>query len=94
MIIAAAVKYGDFITFLPRPARHHDVLRALYAQMMPTAERNHESYECEVQGFMTDAGTFLDRRQALLWAREYGQTLRRQPGVGYQGDELFSEDLW
>jgi hypothetical protein len=105
VIIAAAVKLpgkppaSELILHVPAPGRHHNVLHSLWHQFIgeakdATVQRTHASYSGEIQGFLTDKGEFLDRRAALIHARECGQALKRQPGVGYQGDELFSEDLW
>ena len=44
------------------------------------------------QGFVDENGRFLTRREAFDVAALSGQ-LKRKPG-GYDGPELFSEDLW
>ena len=93
MIVAAAVRINHCVCSMAAPARHHDILRQI-AGLFDPQERPAETYESETQGFLTDAGTFMDRRTALAHAREVGQVIKRTPGVGYQGDELFSEDLW
>jgi hypothetical protein len=105
MIVAAAVRLPakpdpykptvqDLILFVPAPGRHHNVLHSLHDNFKAPRERAHESYAGEVQGFLTDKGEFLDRRAAFQHVKECGQPMIRQMGVGYQGDELFSEDLW
>jgi hypothetical protein len=105
MIVAAAIRFPakpdpykpeikDLIMFVPRPGRHHNVAHSLHYSFEEPHERTHRSYSGEVQGFLTDTGEFLGRREALIHARECGQPMLRQMGVGYQGDELFSEDLW
>lgn len=104
MIVAAAVRFPardkykpevkDFICFVPAPGRHHNVLHSLHQQFGAGAARSGTSYGGEVQGFLTDKGAFLGRREALIHARECGQQLLRKHDEGYQGDELFSEDLW
>lgn len=105
MIIAAAIRFPahdphnsnvkELICFIPKPARHHNILHSMWQQFADgKKDRTHASYAGEVQGFLTDTGAFLDRRASLLHARECGQVLLRKSGVGYQGDELFSEDLW
>lgn len=92
MIIAAAIKFGDLVCFVPKPGRHHNVLHNLVYNY-GTGHRTAVSYEQEIQGFLTDKGEFLNRRDGLTYARERGQVIRPDVG-GYQGDELFSEDLW
>jgi hypothetical protein len=80
--------------YMPPPARHHNILHSLVGQIADEyIERTNESYVQQVEGFLTDKGEFLDRRQAFLHARKCGQRITR-PADGYQGDELFSEDLW
>lgn len=93
MIVAAAVRINHCVCSMAAPARHHDILRQI-AGLFDPGERPGHTYEAETQGFIEDSGQFLDRRAALAHARECGQVLKRKPGVGYQGDELFSEDLW
>lgn len=99
MIVAAAIKLPGrdghaLICHVPRPGRHHNVLHSLRMQFKSGCERTFASYEAEVQGFLTDTGQFLNRRAALIHVHKCGQPMLRKPGVGYQGDELFSEDLW
>lgn len=97
MIIAAAIKIGDVVTFIPAPARHHDVLRGLKDNFKG---RTDQGYLCETQGFLTSSGLFLNRSEAYEHALACGQGLPRRKAIlaeGYQaynGTELFSEDLW
>lgn len=101
MIVAAAIRFparppaADLICHVPAPGRHHNVLHSLWHQFSDgKGERTHESYAGEVQGFVTDSGEFLDRRAAFQHVKECGQPMIRKMGAGYQGDELYSEDLW
>lgn len=71
---------------LPQPSRHAHILH--HAEF-PVGKANDES---EIQGFLCNNGSFLDRRNAYNLAATNGQ-LRRRLG-GYDGPELFSEDLW
>lgn len=89
-ITAAAIKFGDLVCWLPAPARHHHILRSVVANYKG---RSDAGYLREVQGFMTDDCRFLDRKEAYAHAQNCKQPLPRRPG-GYNGDELFSEDLW
>lgn len=70
----------------PRPARHHDLLRLFHDVGLhcpgPAA-----------QGFVLGDGTFVSRRRAYGIAMNNGQLLPR-PAGGYDGPELYSEDLW
>jgi len=82
-IVHVAVKYGRVIYSLPAPNRHHHVIRKIGGMSGP-----HE------EGFLLDNGEFLGRRDAMQLAKDNGQ-LKRKPGnEHYQGDELYSEDLW
>ena len=81
-IEAAAIRCEDGVVFtLPRPARHHTLLHAL-------AERGDGSAITGGQGFVTDAGRFVDRREGLLIAIAAGQAVRGR------SLDLFTEDLW
>ena len=83
-ITGVAVMYGGKMYSLPRPNRHHDVIRSI-----PGGVKGPDR-----QGFILENGTFLDRRQAMTLAENNGQ-LRRVTGKEfYQGPELYSEDLW
>jgi hypothetical protein len=106
MIVAAAIRFpakpdptkptmADLILHVPAPGRHHNVLHSLFHQFADgKTDRKHESYAGEVQGFLTNRGEFLNRREAFAHVKACGQTMLRKMGEGYQGDELFSEDLW
>lgn len=97
MIVAAAIKISGVVCSLPRPARHHDVLRGLLHGFVSRTDRG---YLEETQGFLTDQGIFLNRAEAMKHVIECGQgTPRRDELIStgysaYNGDELFSEDLW
>jgi hypothetical protein len=89
LIIAAAIRLGDATVSLPRPARHHDVLRAIRA-VAPDADMHHP----DQQGFLTDDGVFLGRVAAMehvKFSNTDSSSIWRDPP---RGDELFSENLW
>lgn len=87
-IIGVAIKYANGITCsLPRPNRHHHIIRALAAMGV-----DHPTPASSVQGFVTDSGRFVDRREAGRIADATGQAKRT---VGSRvGGDLYSEDLW
>lgn len=91
MIVAAAIKMGDLICTLPKPARHHNILSAIDKQFKKG--RSVTSVLAEEEGFLTDQGQFLGRQAAYHHARKFGPSIIRKPD-GYQGDSLFSEDVW
>ena len=84
-ITHVAVKTDEKLWMLPPPNRHHNVLHLIYRYGV---KRN---YETEEQGFADNTGKFLSREDAFVLAKTNGQLKRGT--TGYQGDELFSEDL-
>jgi hypothetical protein len=85
MITHVAIKLGETIYSLPAPNRHHHVLSEMHYQGLTDTDRG-------AQGFLDDTGAFLTRKQALRAVFDTPQ-FNRKPG-GYDGPELFSEDLW
>lgn len=86
MIKQAAIKIGNDIHTLPRPARHHDIIRALATEiLLPTPIGG-------TQGFILDDGTFVNRVDALNVAIKSGQVKLENCHAPKTG--LFSEDLW
>lgn len=85
MIVAAAIRKGDKVYTLPPPARHHDIISLIATE---TEERPAVKHP-DVQGFVTDDGTFVDRKRAIRIAIEAGQITRPK-----WPPNLYSEDLW
>jgi len=84
MIIGVAIVYAGKLYTLPKPNRHHDVIRAMSGGVKGP----------DKQGFIDQNGRFLNRKEAMIHAEETGQ-LKRKPGKEfYKGEELYSEDLW
>ena len=82
-IVAAAIMQRGKLYTLPAPARHADVIRVIAAETDQPVTGD--------QGFITDSGRFVGRRQAFRIATEASQPLRNiacAPGM------LFSEHLW
>lgn len=79
---AAIMQDGNIYTVV-RPGRHHDVMRQMFDMGIYATEGH-------VQGFYTNKGRFVDRREALVIAQERNQLIRKT-APAY---ELFSEDLW
>lgn len=84
MITHVAIWRNNTIYALPKPNRHHNVFQLI----------DDTSYKMEIQGFLDDQDNFLDRRTAYKIATTEGQIARNPDPKLYQGDELFSEDLW
>ena len=68
---------------LPKPNRHHNVIRHLVSIGKSGRVRP------DGQGFYTDTGEYLGREQAREYALRIGQVTKTD-----HQRELFSEDLW
>jgi hypothetical protein len=81
-IVAAAIMHQGVLHTLPLPARHHDVIKVIWKLIG-------KMVTCEIQGFVTDEGKFVNRTEAGVIAIASGQltALPHPP-------ELYSEDLW
>ena len=82
-IVGVAIKYNGTVYMLPKPNRHHHVIRMIGGIR-----------GADTQGFYDFRGDFLDRKQAYIRAIATGQLKRDPSPLKYQGDQLFSEDLW
>ena len=82
-ITGVAIRYKERTHSLPAPNRHHHVIRMIGGISGP-----HE------EGFLLDDGSFLGRIGAMQLAKDNGQLKRRMGKSSYQGNELYSEDLW
>lgn len=80
MIVAAAIRVNGLILSLPRPYRHHDIIK--HAADLRIKELLSD------QGFLTSDGEYVDRTRGKAIAIEAGQKFLSER---YQ---LFSEDLW
>jgi len=70
---------------MPRPFRHHHVLRIMHDHGAKQAEDNHGN-----QGFLDESGRYLTRKQALVNAKANDQIKNGE----IIGGVLTSEDLW
>lgn len=82
-ITHVAIVYNGTLYSLPKPNRHHHVIRLI------GGIKGHD-----IQGFLLADGTFVNRREAFSHANLSGQLARRMGAGTYQGTELYSEDLW
>jgi hypothetical protein len=80
VIVSSAVLLTD--GEVVRGHRHYHAFVATHAKG--------KTYKWAVQGFLTDAGVFLDRTQAAKYAKRCGQV----PRLRWSKDRLFSEDVW
>lgn len=86
-IVAAAIRIDDGRIFtVPRPGRHHDVIKEIRAS----------GYTGPVgswrQGFINEHGVFLSRKEALAVVLTSGELSLEDCHAPRTG--LFSEDLW
>ena len=82
MIKCAAIKTPDGkIVSLPKPNRHHDIIRIIFES---DGNYDHNS----IQGFLTIDDKFVDRIKALKIALESKQIQKTN------FNQLYSEDLW
>jgi hypothetical protein len=85
-IRCAAIKFNGRVWALPRPKRHHDIMRFAVdntpgAKICPCAGDD--------QGFLTTKGRYVTREEAGQIALASGETKELK-----WGDQLYSEDLW
>ena len=85
MITHVAIWHNNQLVALPPPYRHHNLFQLI-------TNRDYNGFE--IQGFLDGLGNFLDRREAYIHAKAHNQVKRSPDPIYYQGDELFSEDLW
>lgn len=81
-IVAAAIRAGELIVSMPRPARHHTILE-------PFDKITGIIVEPDDQGFLTNDGRYVDRIEGAKIAIEAGQIGKLQ-----WPPYLYSEDLW
>lgn len=88
-IEAAAVKTQDGTVYaVARPGRHPDVRDFMLNEL----GLDRFQFIRAQQGFITDRGRFVDRREGLRIALERQQIVHKHPYEGYS--LLFSEDMW
>lgn len=86
-ILQAAIQIGDLVVSMPRPARHATIMYDLERRGLDG------NIPAQDQGFLLSDGTFAGRRRAYDVAWAAGQITCRREG-GYDGPELYSEDVW
>ena len=91
-IAAAACRYKGQVFYLPPPARHWNVIQHILSECA-VPETEWPICPPADQGFVTETGQFLGRREAYSIALRADQLLPEAlKGVGEY--DLFSEDLW
>jgi hypothetical protein len=87
-IVGVAIQYDGATFKLPRPYRHHDVIRMI-AGLNAVGIAGPD-----VQGFVTNHNRFLDRIEALAMVKTNGQLAPGSIAQHPMRKALFSEDLW
>lgn len=95
-IVAVAIQQSStgVILSLPKPNRHHHIINGFgQATGLKLTELGFD-----VQGFLTNRGTFVDRelgKEIAVISGDYRSHEGFDPKVNtYSGPKLFSEDLW
>lgn len=83
-IAAAAMRIGAVVVSMPPPHRHHHILWELDRLGIDPFIKPDD------QGFITDAGRFVERDEACKIARSSGQIIHKTG----PDDVLFSECMW
>jgi hypothetical protein len=91
-IAAAAVMFRGSPVQLPPPARHHDIIKQISNGVPETEWPVCGSKD---QGFMTNLGRFVGRREARQIAESQNQLIQCEGESAIRvSRRLFSEDVW
>ena len=86
MITHVAIRFQGRVWSLPKPNRHHDVIRHIVRETgVDTVDALGDD-----QGFLDETGEYLNRWRALRHAIRCEQV----PASKLGRRELFSEDVW
>lgn len=88
MIVGVAVRHNDKWYTLPKPKRHHDVIKLIFDQ---TGEPVHADPDFG-QGFFDENGKIYNRKGALTHVKAINQPLTARATCA--GGRLYSEDVW
>lgn len=95
MIVGVAIRSDTVVIQLPKPNRHHDCFKYCKVYLGIHATDHKLGLKADDQGFITDKGVYLNRKQAMRHVKRCGQKLLRQPdGSVNKSAILFSEDVW
>jgi hypothetical protein len=83
VIIGVAVIQKQLMICLPKPNRHHDCIKYAIKTLGLIPPISSKS------GFYLEDGRFLDRKDALVYARENNQLINKDAK-----NQLYSEDIW
>lgn len=84
-LVACAIKHPNGVIYAAlAPGRHHHLIWAMDVFGHAGIENTRK------QGFLTNTGRFVKRKEALGLARAYGQIVHKHPSYS----ELYTEDMW
>jgi hypothetical protein len=86
-ITHVAIRFNGQIYSLPKPNRHHHVIR----HIVDTTGVSCVDARDEDQGFLDESGRYLNRKQALYSAMKNNQF---RPDILIHFNELCSENVW
>ena len=90
IITHVAVRFRGRTYSLPRPNRHHNVIK----EIVDTTGATYVDSKGEDQGFLDSDGLYLTRQEAFMVAQASGQLRQSRLGAWSNSIYLFSEDLW
>lgn len=90
MITHVAIRFNGVIYSLPKPNRHHNVIRHIIDTFW--TELKYVDAHGDDQGFLDNAGVYHTRESALKVAVDAGQV--KPDALGIKLGELYSEDIW
>lgn len=96
-ILASAIRFNGQVWSVPRPGRHHDVIR--YIIEITPGLQTVGGEQGFIAGEGATQGRFVDRLEGRKIAEAAGQIIagrRDNDGIPYVStdDRLFSEDVW
>ncbi len=88
MITHVAIKYTGRTYSLPKPNRHHNVIR-------PISQENGEGIKGpDVQGFLDNYGSFLTRKEAMQHAKQSALTILNCSNLKNFTPRTYGKSYW
>lgn len=95
MITHVAIRFRNQVWALPKPNRHHDVIRLIAEETADLKGIGNIYAPRDDQGFLDHLGRYMSRKQAFFDARACGQLIHQErSSSAMKLGELYSEDLW
>lgn len=87
MITHVAIRFDGVTYSLPKPNRHHHVIR----HIVDTTDAKYVDARGDDEGFLDENGKYYNRKEALAHALEHKQVKNLND---IRCGKLFSEDVW